>query len=163
MLGKIARLVSNYRKTSAAIALAASLVTGFEGYDAWVYKDTGGVLTVCYGHTGPELKMGQEYTKEQCYEYLESDLAIAETAVDRLVQVPIADHTKAALISFVYNTGQGAFAKSTLLRKLNRNDLVGACNELSKWVYDNGKKLRGLINRRAIERDVCLGNLEVIN
>lgn len=149
------------RKTVTAISMAAAMVMGFEGYELATYKDTGGVITVCYGHTGPELRMGQTYTEAQCYEYLEEDLAVAHAALQRLVKVPIPMHVEAALIDFVYNVGQGQFASSTLLKKLNRGDIVGACNELPRWVYDNGVKLNGLVTRRNIEKGVCLGELDV--
>ncbi|EKN6093795.1 TPA: glycoside hydrolase family protein, partial [Yersinia enterocolitica] len=45
---------------------------------------------------------------------------------------------------------------STLLKKLNNNDLIGACNELQRWVYAGGKRWKGLVSRREIERELCL-------
>ncbi|MCH5496505.1 glycoside hydrolase family protein, partial [Salmonella enterica subsp. diarizonae serovar 16:z10:e,n,x,z15] len=49
----------------------------------------------------------------------------------------------------------GAFAKSTLLKKLNAGDQAGACNELKRWTYAGGKQWKGLVTRREIEREVC--------
>lgn len=77
--------------------------------------------------------------------------------VSRTVRVPLRDHERAAVISFIYNVGEGNFYKSTMLKKLNRGDIAGACNELPKWVYAKGKRLQGLVNRREDERLVCLG------
>ena len=56
---------------------------------------------------------------------------------------------------FTYNVGSGAFASSTLLKKLNAGDVPGACKELQRWTYAGGKQWKGLITRREIEREVC--------
>ena len=74
-------------------------------------------------------------------------------------QVALPEPPRAALASFVYNVGEGNFARSTLLRKLNQGDLRGACHELSRWVYAGGRKLNGLVSRRATERELCLAGL----
>ncbi|MGA6579692.1 glycoside hydrolase family protein, partial [Providencia sp. NPDC089923] len=72
---------------------------------------------------------------------------------------PVDEHTKAALYSFAFNVGTGAFAKSTMLKKLNAGDQYGACEELKRWVYAGGKVWRGLVNRREAEAAICHGNL----
>ena len=79
--------------------------------------------------------------------------------VDRRAKVELPEPTRAALASFVYNVGAGNFARSTLLRKLNQGDLRGACHELSRWVYAGGKRLNGLVSRRATEKEICLAGL----
>ena len=60
------------------------------------------------------------------------------------------------MIDFIYNAGEGNFANSTMLKKLNSGDVAGACNELKRWVYSGGQKLAGLVARREAERDLCL-------
>lgn len=52
-----------------------------------------------------------------------------------LIKVDIDDNTRAAIYSFAYNVGTGAFARSTMLKKLNAGDIAGACNELKRWTY----------------------------
>ena len=64
-----------------------------------------------------------------------------------------------ALVSFTYNIGGQAFCSSTLVRKLNAGDTVGACNELSRWTRAKGIELPGLVKRRAAERAMCLQGL----
>lgn len=135
---------------------AAALVAMWEGYKAYTYVDPVGILTACYGHTGPELKLGQKFTQEQCNTYLEADLRTATAAVDRLVKVKLSPNERSALISFVYNVGEGNFASSTLLKKLNAGDRLGAANEFPRWVNAGGKRLQGLVNRRAAEREIFL-------
>nr|WP_105693760.1 replication protein [Cronobacter dublinensis] len=63
---------------------------------------------------------------------------------------------RAAIYSFAYNVGPSAAIKSTLMKKLNDGDYVGACNELKRWIYAGGKKWRGLMSRREVEHQVCM-------
>lgn len=139
-----------------AVLLASTMVTYFEGLRHKPYKDGGDVLTVCYGHTGNEVIPAKHYTDEECLALLEKDLKAAMAVVETQVTVPLTEMQKAALASFVYNVGSGAFARSTLLKKLNAGDMPGACNEMRRWKYDEGKVSKGLINRRAVERELCL-------
>ncbi|EMJ7520117.1 lysozyme [Providencia rettgeri] len=142
-----------------ASAIALTVIAHFEGVRYEPYEDVGGVLTVCYGHTGIDIVPNKTYTKEECDEILELDFELTKMQVDRLVKVPVNEHTKAALYSFAFNVGTGAFAKSTMLKKLNAGDQYGACEELNKWVYAGGKVWRGLVNRREAEATICHGNL----
>lgn len=144
------------RKTiGAGFAAALSLVAYFEGERLAAYYDPVGIPTVCFGHTATA-KIGQTKTREECRDLLAEDLYKSWAAVDRHAKVPLTDGQRAAFSSFVYNVGEGAFASSTLLRKLNAGDYVGACNELPRWVYAKGIKLPGLVKRREAERQLCL-------
>ncbi|EMF4353493.1 lysozyme [Providencia huaxiensis] len=142
-----------------ASAIALTVIAHFEGVRYEPYEDVGGVLTVCYGHTGIDIVPNKTYTKEECDEILELDFELTKMQVDRLVKVPINDYTKAALYSFAFNVGTNAFARSTMLKKLNAGDQYGACEELKKWVYVKNKVWRGLVNRREAEAAICHGNL----
>lgn len=141
-------------------ASAAAIVTAFvaqhEGLRLWAYRDPVGVLTACYGHTGPDVQPGQTYTREQCREMLERDLARHAQAL-ACIHRPLTDGQKAAFVSFAYNVGPQAFCGSTLARKANAGDMAGACAELDKWVYAKGQRLPGLVKRRAAERAMCEG------
>lgn len=166
------------KKILAAAGLSASAILGTvsmiipwegsvknkEGYHQ-VYKDVVGIPTACYGQTGRDLygkqiRMGDTYTEQECLIMLGNTVKKFEQAVDRHVKTPYASpYQKAAFISFTYNVGEGAFAKSTLLRKKNAGDDVGACEELSRWKYAGGKVVKGLENRRENERKWCLGQV----
>jgi len=140
-----------------AIALSgAFLVAPFEGKENKVYVDPVGILTSCYGHTGNELKKGQVFTDEQCLDQLAEDLLEHDKKMLRYVYVPLSEEEHAAYLSFTYNVGVGAFKNSTLLKKLNAGDRVGACNELTRWNKAGGKVLNGLTKRRQAEREMCL-------
>lgn len=135
------------------VALAA-FVGGYEGLRQVPYLDAVQVPTVCFGHTS-EVEP-RWYSIEECHALLRADLFVAAKAVDRHVRIDIPQPTFDALVSFTFNVGEGNLRKSTLLRKLNSGDIRGACNELTRWVYAGGVKLRGLVTRRAAERDLCL-------
>ncbi|MCG3784626.1 lysozyme [Delftia acidovorans] len=151
--------MSNKAKLIAAIgaavaALAVPLVARYEGTVQTAYRDPVGIVTACTGHTGPELQMGQVFTREQCEDMLYKDL-LKHTAALECVKAPMSDGQKAAFLSFAFNVGNGAFCSSTLARKANAGDMHGACAELSRWTYAGGKQLPGLVNRRAAERQLC--------
>ncbi len=139
---------------AAAAALVVSTVAIYEGTVLRTYRDPIEIVTACTGHTGPELRMGQTFTKEQCTEMLYVDLLKHAQALD-CVKRPMSDGQKAAFLSFAFNVGNGAFCSSTLVRKANAGDMPGACAELSRWTYAGGKQLPGLIKRRAAERKLC--------
>lgn len=129
---------------------------GLEGREYIPYYDVAGVLTVCDGHTGADIIPGRRYSDAECDALLESDLGAVITQIDPLIKTDIPEPTRAALYSFAYNVGTDAFSRSTLLRKLNAGDTTGACNELRRWVFAGGKKWRGLMNRREVEREICM-------
>ena len=141
-----------------AIAIASVMLgnaDGLEGRRYYAYQDVVGVWTVCDGHTGADIRRGHRYTDRECDGLLKADLRKVAGAIDPLIKVRIPDPTRAALYSFTYNVGSGAFASSTLLKKLNAGDVPGACKELQRWTYAGGKQWKGLITRREIEREVC--------
>jgi len=128
-----------------------NLIKQFEGLRLEAYLCSAGVPTIGYGHTRG-VKLGQTITQEQADAFLSEDIHEFELAVQRLVFVPITQNQFDALVSFVFNVGIGNLKKSTLLKKLNEGDVVGAANEFNKWVFAGGKKLKGLQRRRDKER-----------
>ncbi|WP_154641078.1 lysozyme [Serratia marcescens] len=141
--------------TGGAIAIAAVLIPSLEGVEYKPYRDVVGVLTVCYGHTGPDIIPDKTYTEAECKALLDKDLVPFARSVERSVKVPASEYQKAALISFSYNVGVKAFESSTLLKKLNAGDSRGACDEMRRWNKAGGKIWKGLINRREVEREIC--------
>ena len=127
-----------------------ALVREHEGLRLEAYRDGAGVWTIGYGHTGG-VKPGDAISTERAEQLLEADLMAAEGVVARLVNVSLTDNQFSALVSFVFNEGEGAFAQSTLLRKLNEGGygLVPAC--LKSWIFAGGRVQPGLVTRRAAE------------
>lgn len=157
--------MSQLRTTAAQLAvllaLSAGGLTAIKQYEGTVkdpagahmaYTDTGGVVTICYGHTDTA-QLGQKRSESECISLLKKDIAWAEAAVKRAVIVPIVQHQYDSLVSLTFNIGAASFQNSTLVRKLNAGDCLGAGAQFSRWVYDNGKQNAGLVNRRAAERN----------
>ena len=144
-----------------SMLIASLFIGGKDGVEGRVYepyKDVAGVWTVCDGHTGNDIIKGKKYTDRECDRLLWNDLKPVKQTVDGLVKVQLNEYQRASLYSFTYNVGSGAFSKSTLLKKLNAGDQEGACEELRRWVYAGGMKFRGLMNRRDMERSMCLAD-----
>lgn len=131
------------------------------------YLDPLGIPTIGYGHTGPDVHLGQVITKLQAEQLLQKDLAVAEGWVNAAVKVPLNQNQFDALVSIVFNVGHGSSKKdgiiqltngkpSSLLRLLNLGNYALAADEFSKWVYGGGQKLPGLVTRRAMERALFL-------
>ncbi|EOD4079975.1 lysozyme [Yersinia enterocolitica] len=142
-----------------AMAIAIALVggsDGLEGREYMPYRDVVGVLTVCDGHTGKDIIPSKRYSDAECDALLYQDLIPVFAAIDRIVNVPMSDFRKAALASFGYNVGITAMTNSTMVKKLNRGDTSGACDELRRWIKAGGKVWKGLVNRREVERELCL-------
>lgn len=118
--------------------------------DLVAYKCPAGVWTIGFGHTG-DVTPGQTITATQAEQLLRKDLAWAERAVELGVTVPLTDNQFAALVCFTFNVGEGAFKKSTLLKKLNKGDYESVPKELLKWNKAGGRVLKGLTTRRIQE------------
>lgn len=138
-----------------------SLAAYYEGLRLDAYRDEAGVPTICYGHT-KGVKMGDRATPEQCDKYLREDMTWAQAAVRAGVKVPITQNQFDALTVFVFNVGATNFSGSTLLRKLNSGDTIGAAAEFPKWSNlrdSHTKQLRfskGLWNRRMAEQELFM-------
>lgn len=129
-------------------------VKRWEGLRLRAYLCSAGVWTIGYGHTSDEnLKVtkGLEIDEAEADRLLRLDIQEAERAVAGLVKVPLGDNQFAALVSFVFNVGIGAFKKSTLLRKLNEGDFGAVPAQMMRWTKAGGKHVEGLANRRAAE------------
>lgn len=141
-------------------AAGFELVREFEGLRLEAYQDQGGVWTIGYGHTGPEVVPGLTCTREQAEAWLLEDLREAEADVLRVLKRPATDNQFAAMVSLAYNIGGGAFARSTVLKRFNKGDIHGAAEAFGMWrkVTVGGKKVdsAGLIRRRAAEAALFL-------
>ncbi|NNP70918.1 lysozyme [Acinetobacter sp. Ac_5812] len=136
------------------------LITSFEDTELEAYDDGVGVWTIGTGTTvypnGTKVKKGDVCTLEQAKSYFAHDLKRFEASVNNLVKVPLSQNQFDALVSLVYNIGQTAFSKSTLLKKLNAKDYQGAADQFPEWNKGGGKVLKGLVRRRAAERALFL-------
>lgn len=139
------------------------LVKRSEGCQLSAYKDSVGVLTIGYGHTGPEVTTGLVWTLEQAEDALREDLKASGEYVDYAVSVPLTQGQFDALTDFCFNEGAGKLRTSTLLKLLNMGHYDQACAELywvddngtpHGWIYGGGMVLGGLITRRKAEQQL---------
>ncbi|MEK1929747.1 MAG: lysozyme [Pararhizobium sp.] len=153
----------------AVLLASATAYTGsWEGSRNVAYLDSGGVPTICKGHTGPEVHLGMRATDEECDAMLQKDILAHESRLlscaPEMLRVP--DDTYVAINDWAFNIGTGAACSSTLIRKVKAGDIRGACEQLSRWVFVKGKVIQGLANRRVngtpgriSERALCLRGL----
>jgi GH24 family phage-related lysozyme (muramidase) len=147
---------------AASLAAAVPVVSQFEGRSLSAYRDIVGVATICDGVT-LGVKIGDTATHAECDQLLARELrthaAGLSACVNDDIEATIPRDMAVSLISWTYNVGVGAACGSTLVRKLNAGDFVGACLQLPRWNRAGGRIVRGLTNRRAAERDLCIGAL----
>ena len=140
------------------------LVKEFEGCKLSAYRDSAGVLTIGYGHTSkagpPTVTPGLSITQADAEAILRQDLQLFEDAVQKLVTVDLTDNEFAALTSLCFNIGATAFAGSTCLKRLNKGDRKGAAEALTWWNKAGGKRLGGLVRRRAAEKALFLAPID---
>lgn len=143
-----------------ALSLSATgllALAGYEGFRNEAYIPVpGDVPTVGFGST-EGVKLGDKITVEEGLERLYRDVGVVESAIAKCVKVPLTQGEYDAYTSFVFNVGGSAFCSSTLVKKLNSGDYPGACAELKRWVYADGKVLPGLVERREREFQICMG------
>ena len=132
------------------------LIKEGEGCKLSTYRDGGGVFTIGYGHTGRHAYEGNSITKEEAEQIFEEDLYNHEQDLLRLLKIELNEGQFSAVMSLVFNIGATQFATSSLLKYLNESNFDSAANEFYKWIWDNGHKIQGLINRRDRERRLFL-------
>lgn len=131
-----------------------------EGVVKEVYADPVGLPTVCIGHMDKSLKMGQKFSEDQCIAMFAQDWKKHQDELDSMVKVPYkSEWQRGALTDFTFNVGKANVKSSTLIRLMNMGDHDAACDQLSRWVYANGKKLPGLVTRREIDYKYCMGEI----
>ena len=155
------RLIAAGAGIGTTVLAAALLIAPSEGEVRRTYLDPINIPTACFGQTGSHIQLGQTYTAEQCAGMLVAETRVALQDVHECVGRSLPIGMEAALTAFAYNVGHRQLCGSTLASKARAGDLVGACAELSRWVYAGGKRWPGLVKRRAKERAVCEGSLRV--
>lgn len=137
-----------------------ALIREFEGLRLKAYFCPARKLTIGYGHTGADVFSGKVISVAEAEELLVHDVAAFVPKVLALVHVPVSQGMLDALVSFAYNLGAGKLGSSTLLRRLNSGDFLGAADQFRVWnkAKVDGKMvvLPGLVKRREAERSVFL-------
>lgn len=144
------------------------LIKQFEGFRSKAYLCPAGIITIGYGHTGTDVLPGMRITEAQADEILKRDVAKFAAMVEKALTAKVSQGQFDALVSFCFNTGPGKAGvkdglitlkngnPSSLLRKTNAGDKLGAAAEFDKWTKANGQELRGLVARRDAEQRLYL-------
>ena len=136
------------------------LLENFEGFKPKAYLCPAKVWTLGIGTTsvnGIPVKPGDVCTKAQAYQYVRDYFSeeIYPIFKDEIL-VPLTQNQFDALCLLAYNIGINAFKKSTLLKKLNNRDYIGASDEILRWNKVKGKAVKGLTLRREQEYNLFL-------
>ena len=136
------------------------LIKRFEGCRLKAYKCPANVWTIGCGHTGlvngKPITEGMTITELMANTLLAIDLQKFENTINRLVKKPLTQAEFDSLVSFVFNVGEGNFAKSTMLKLLNQGHFDLAAQQFERWIYAKGKALNGLKKRRLAEKTLFL-------
>lgn len=129
---------------------AYELIKQFEGLRLKAYLCPAGIWTIGYGHTSG-VSPNSFITIQEADEYLHRDVATIEMQLNKLNLI-LRQCQWDAIVSFVFNVGIGNFKSSTLLAKIRINpDDNSIMDEFLRWVYANGKVMKGLQKRRLAE------------
>lgn len=137
-------------------ASGESLIKSFETCRLEAYLDERGVPTIGWGHTGPDVQLGQTCTQDQADQWFFADTLWAGKAVIVSVDVALNQNQFDALVSFTFNVGVGSEAHSTLVRVLNAGNYMMAADQFLVWNHINGVVSDGLTRRRKAERALFL-------
>jgi len=144
--------------------LGIAIIQFFENYRDKAYRDSGGVLTAGWGHTGSDVTESTTCTPQKALDWLMGDLAVEETGVTHDVKVPLTQHQFDALVSLAYNAGTvvlehrtgEVWVESTLLHLLNNGQIGPAAEQFLAWDHVNGAPNAGLLRRRQLEKALFL-------
>ncbi|HDL7647135.1 TPA: lysozyme [Yersinia enterocolitica] len=153
----LAATLPNYQtlKTSAA---GLKLIADYEGCQLNAYQCSANVWTNGIGHTAG-VKPGNVISERQVAVNLVADVQRVERAMAVCMPVAMPQPVYDSVVSFAFNVGTGAACRSTLAFHINKGDWRSACNQLSRWVYVNGVKTKGLERRRTTEQTYCLSGV----
>ena len=126
------------------------LIKKFEGCELKAYQDSVDVWTIGFGHT-KGVEEGDEITQDEAEEMLASELDEYEGYIDDMVECDLEQCQFDALVAWVYNLGPTNLKSSTMLKRLNSNDLDDVPNQIKRWDKAGGKVLAGLVRRREAE------------
>jgi lysozyme len=119
-----------------------------------IHTLSGEPWTLGYGNTffnGRKVQPGDECTAAEAEANLRVSVQDYERGVLEAVRAPLTQPMFDALVSLCYNIGIGAFQRSTLVRKLNAGDYIGATEQFDQWVWAGGEPI--LAKRRDREQE----------
>jgi len=136
-----------------------NLIKGYEGLRMSAHYAPCEQWTVGYGHVG-SARHGMSVTEGDAERLLRDDVLPIEQLISDTVRAPINQNEHDALVSLIFNIGEDNWKRSTVLRKLNAGDKIGAASAFELWtkahVNNELVALDGLVRRRAAEKSLFL-------
>lgn len=140
-----------------------ALIKRHEGLRLGAYHDAAGILTIGYGHTGPDVAPNQKITQHEADTLLIHDIKTAESCIrkhaNRPPNLPLSQPQFDALVSFQFNTG-GFKPGNGIYRAVTAGLDDRVDDEMRRWVHitRGGKKIKlaGLVTRRGDEAALWL-------
>jgi lysozyme len=135
-----------------------ALIKRNEGCRLTAYRDVVNVLTIGWGHTGPDVYEGMTITQEQADQMLVSRLAneFLPGVLAAINGAPVTQNQLDAMTSLAWNIGVRAFTSSTVVRMHKAGDYVAAAEAFNLWVKAGGRVYAGLVRRRQEEAELYL-------
>lgn len=140
--------------TSSYMDAATALIAKLEGFRAKTYPDAGG-LSIGYGHhlvSGDGFDANSVISESDAWALLQADLQTSDACIGSSVSVDLTNNQRAALLSFVYNVGCGAFERSTLLSDINSGNFDGAASQFGAWIYSTDANGIKSVNQSLVAR-----------
>lgn len=133
-----------------------AFIQGWEKLALSSYQDEGGVWTAGWGHTGNDVGPNTACSIAQADTWFEEDTSSAVNEVNETITAELTQNQFDALVSFTYNVGDEAEAKSTLARLCNAEDFARAAMQFPLWDHVGKNVSAGLLNRRNAEAKLFL-------
>lgn len=147
----------------ATMEIAVPTVMKWEGVKTTAYLDTIAVppvWTICYGET-EGVQRGDTRTMAECAAGLREGLLRYRAGLHgyltpETIDTRLNPSRDASLVSFAWNVGIAGAGGSTAIRRLNNGDIRGCCEAMTWWNKAGKRVIRGLVNRRAYEKELCM-------
>ena len=142
-----------------------NFIAHHEAFRPRLYNDAAGFATIGYGHLVHRSRVGTNraaeapyvagLTQSQALALLNQDVATHVAAVNRAVRVPLTQNQFDALVSFSFNVGAGAMARSGLINLVNHHASAQQIQRsFGQWIHAGGHVVQGLVNRRNDEANL---------
>lgn len=148
------------QQEEATMTILLPMLDRFEGMRLQAYLDPVGIPTICLGSTFG-VRLGMSKTLAECYALARVEAkrhrdGLRRYYLDETILARLPPKRDAAFTDLAYNVGVARTGSSTAMRRLNGNDIHGACAALTWYDRAGNKRLRGLVIRRSYERQLCL-------
>jgi len=132
------------------------IICPLQAYPATPQEEKEGIYTIGYGNTfysdGKKVKKSDKITQQQADELFANTIHEFESKLQPMLTMPLTQNQYDAIVSLVYNIGLSAFVNSTILKDLHAGNYNKAAMDFTSWIYQHGKVLHGLVDRRNRER-----------